>query len=108
MKLEGQSAIIVGAGRGIGAAIARKFASEGARIMLVDLPSMKAEAEEVTRAIAAESDVQAVFYAADCTDAEQVNRMINEAVRRFGGVDILVNSAGLRGQIGRASCRERV
>src|ERR1044071_889653 len=99
MKLEGQSAIIVGAGRGIGAAIARKFASEGALIMLVDLPSMKAEAEEVARAIAAESDVEAVFYAADCTDAEQVNRMINEAVRRFGGVDILVNSAGLRGPL---------
>src|ERR1041384_3508930 len=99
MKLEGQSAIIVGAGRGIGAAIARKFASEGARMMLVDLPSMKAEAEEVARAIAAESDVEAVFYAADCTDAEQVNRMINEAVRRFGGVDILVNSAGLRGPL---------
>ena len=99
MKLERQSALIVGGGRGIGAAIARKFASEGARIMIVDLPSMKAEAEEVARAIAAESDVEAVFYAADCTDAEQVNRMVNDAVRRFGGVDILVNSAGLRGPL---------
>ena len=98
-KLDGQSAIVVGGGRGIGAAIARRFASEGARIMLVDLPSMKAEADEVARAIAGESKVEALFYAADCTDAEQVNRMVNEAVRRFGSVDILVNSAGLRGPL---------
>src|SRR5262249_39791859 len=98
-KLESQTAIIVGGGRGIGAAIARKFASEGARIMLVDLSGMKAEAEEVARAIAGDSNVEAVFYAADCTDPEQVNRMVKEAVRTFGGVDILVNSAGLRGPL---------
>lgn len=99
MKLPGQSALIVGGGRGIGAAIARKFASEGARIMLVDLPGMKAEAEGVARAIAGESNVEAVFYGADCTDAEQVNRMVHEAVHIFGGIDILVNSAGLRGPL---------
>ncbi|HEY1373603.1 MAG TPA: SDR family NAD(P)-dependent oxidoreductase [Candidatus Binatia bacterium] len=98
MKLDRQSAVIVGGARGIGAAIAQKFASEGARIMLVDLPKMKSEADEVADAIA-KGGGKAAFCAADCTDDAQVNRMVDEAVRRFGGIDILVNSAGLRGPL---------
>ncbi len=98
MKLKGQSAVIVGGARGIGAAIAERFAAEGARIMLVDLPKMKAEADEVARAIAS-AGREALFFAADCTDDVQVNRMVDETVRSFGGIDILVNSAGLRGPL---------
>ncbi len=97
-KLEGQTAIVVGGARGIGAAIARRFASEGARIVIVDLPKMKAEADEVTRAIAAGGGT-ALFFPADCTDDAQVNRMVDQTVRSFGGVDILVYSAGLRGPL---------
>ena len=98
MKLDQQVAIIVGSARGIGAAIAHTFAAEGARIVLVDLEKMKAELDGVAHAITGKGG-EAVATAADCTDSVQVDAMVNEAVRRFGRIDILVNSAGLRGPL---------
>ena len=97
-KLDGQTEIIVGGARGIGAAIASKFASEGARIVLVDLEKMKNEGEQVAREIVNAGGL-AVGLSADCTDAAQVQRMVDETVRSFGRVDILINSAGLRGPL---------
>jgi len=97
-KLDGQTEIIVGGARGIGAAIASKFASEGARIVLVDLEKMKNEGEQVAREIVNAGGL-VVGLSADCTDAAQVQRMVDETVRSFGRVDILINSAGLRGPL---------
>jgi 3-oxoacyl-[acyl-carrier protein] reductase len=97
-KLEGQTAIIVGGARGIGEAIARKFASEGARIVIVDLERMKSESDQIFRDIK-QAGGTALALAADCTDAAQVDRVAQETVRSFGSVDILVNSAGLRGPL---------
>jgi 3-hydroxybutyrate dehydrogenase len=98
MKLDNQVAIIVGSARGIGAAIAHTFSREGARIVLVDLEKMKPQIDRVAQAITQEGR-QAIAMPADCTDAAQVNRMVDETVRRLGKIDILVNSAGLRGPL---------
>ena len=98
MKLVGQVAIVVGSARGIGATIAHTFAGEGASIVLVDLEPMKAQLDEVAREITQENG-KAIAVVADCTDDGQVNRMIDDTLRRWGKVDILVNSAGLRGPL---------
>lgn len=98
MKLEAQVAIVVGGARGIGAAIAHKFSREGASIALVDLEKMKPQLDEVTAAINKEGG-EAIALAADCTDDRQVDVMVDETVRRWGKIDILVNSAGLRGPL---------
>jgi NAD(P)-dependent dehydrogenase (short-subunit alcohol dehydrogenase family) len=98
MKLAGQVAIIVGSGRGIGEAIARTFAQEGAAIALVDLAKMKSEMESIAQEIN-QKDGKAVAIVADCTDDTQVKKTVDETVKRWGKIDILVNSAGLRGPL---------
>lgn len=98
MKLDGQTAIVVGSARGIGAAIARTFSQEGANLVLVDLETMKPQLEEVAQEIN-KGKGEAVAVVADCTDDRQVNQMVEESIRRWGKIDILVNSAGLRGPL---------
>jgi NAD(P)-dependent dehydrogenase (short-subunit alcohol dehydrogenase family) len=98
MKLDGQVAIIVGSARGIGAAIAHTFAQENAGIVLVDLEKMKPELDELTQEITRKGGKASVVVA-DCTDERQVNAMVDETARQFGKIDILVNSAGLRGPL---------
>jgi len=98
MKLAGQVAIIVGAARGIGETIAHKFAEEGATIALVDLEKMKPQLDGVAQAITRKGN-KAIAIAADCTEDRQVNAMVDETVRRWEKVDILVNSAGFRGPL---------
>jgi NAD(P)-dependent dehydrogenase (short-subunit alcohol dehydrogenase family) len=98
MKLTGQVAIIVGGARGIGAAIAHTFSQEGASLILVDLEKMKRELDAVAQAISQKGG-KAVSLIADCTDDKQVNAMVDETVRRFGKIDVFVNSAGFRGPL---------
>jgi NAD(P)-dependent dehydrogenase (short-subunit alcohol dehydrogenase family) len=98
MKLANQVAIIVGGARGIGEAIAHTFSREGAIIVLVDLEKMKPQLDGVAQAITQKGG-QAIAIPTDCTSDAQVNRMVDETVRRFGKIDILVNSAGLRGPL---------
>ena len=98
MKLDGQVAIVVGSARGIGAAIARTFSKEGASIVLVDLERMKPQLDEVAQGINQKGG-KAKAIVADATDEGQVNKMVDETIRRWGKIDILVNSAGLRGPL---------
>lgn len=98
MKLDGQVAIVVGSARGIGAAIARTFSQEGASIVLVDIEKMKTQLDEVAQEITQKGG-KAIAIVADCTDDPQVNKMVDETIRRWGKIDILVNSAGLRGPL---------
>jgi 3-hydroxybutyrate dehydrogenase len=98
MKLNGQVAIVVGSARGIGAAIARTFSQEGAAIVLMDIEKMKPQLDEVAQEITRKGG-KAIAIVADCTDEDQVNKMADEAVRCWGKIDILVNSAGLRGPL---------
>lgn len=98
MKLNGQVAIIVGSARGIGEAIAHTFSKEGASLVLVDLEKMKPQLDGVAQSINQRSG-KALAIAADCSDDRQVNSLVDETVRRFGKIDVLVNSAGFRGPL---------
>jgi 3-hydroxybutyrate dehydrogenase len=98
MKLEGQVAIVVGSARGIGAAIARTFSQEGASIVLVDIEKMKSQLDEVAQEINRKGG-KAIGIVADCTSDIQVSHMVDETLRRWEKIDILVNSAGLRGPL---------
>ena len=98
MKLANQVAIIVGGARGIGAAIAHTFSKEGASLVLVDLEKMKTELDAVAQSINQQGS-KAIAITADCSDDRQVNALVDETVRRFGKIDILINSAGFRGPL---------
>ena len=87
MRLKGKTAIVTGGASGFGAGIARKFASEGAKVMIVDLNGEAAEA------LAA--DLGAVAHTADVSQNDDVRAMIDAALSAFGHVDILVNNAGI-------------
>lgn len=91
--LAGRRALITGGSRGIGRAIALELASAGADI-LINYAGAAAEAEQ-TAAACREFGVRAEAVAADVSSAEQVRGLFDEVVRLFGGVDILINNAGI-------------
>jgi 3-oxoacyl-[acyl-carrier protein] reductase len=93
MRLEGKTAIVTGASRGLGRAIALAFAREGADV-LVNYTSRDEQAGEVAAAIESLGR-RAVLQRADVSDAAHVRAMVTEALTRFGRVDILVNNAGI-------------
>jgi 3-oxoacyl-[acyl-carrier protein] reductase len=93
-ELEGKVAIVTGAGRNIGRAIALALADGGASI-LVNVRSTRAEADAVAREIEAIGR-KALVHIGDVADAGQVQAMADLAVKHFGRIDILVNNAALR------------
>ena len=90
MRLEGQTAIITGAGRGIGSAIAERFASEGASVVVAEID--EATGQAVVDAIRSRGQV-AQLCVCDVTDEDQVRAMAEFALQEFGQIDILVNNA---------------
>ncbi len=92
-SLAGRTAVVTGAGRGIGAAIARRCAEAGARVV-VHYRSDAAEAEGVAGRIR-DAGGEAFTQAAELTDSEQVEALVAAAVDRFGSLDVLVNNAGI-------------
>ena len=91
--LEGKVAVITGAARGIGKAIALKFASEGADIAFTDLAideNGKATEQEI-----AALGVRAKGYASNAANFEEAHSVVAEIVKDFGRIDILVNNAGI-------------
>ncbi len=90
-KLDGKVAIVTGASRGIGAAIAKALGSEGASVVVNYFQS-----EEKAKAVAAEIEElggKAIAVRADVRSRDEVDAMVQKTVEAFGGVDILVNSA---------------
>ena len=92
-RLEGKTALVTGASRGLGAAIARGFAREGARVV-VNYRDNAQKANEVVRAIEAEGGT-AIALKADCTEDRDVEALVNAAIAAFGEIRILVNNAGI-------------
>ncbi len=92
-RLEGRIALVTGASRGIGRAIALAFAREGARV-IVNYNREKGRAEEVVRQIL-DMGGEAVSIRADVGDRIMVERMIEEGLRNFGRIEILINNAGV-------------
>ena len=113
MELDGKTALVTGAGSGIGKAIATAFANEGTNVLVNDLT-------EAGRAVAEEID--GTFLQADLSERTAVVDLAKHALEACGRIDILVNNAGFQHvapveefpedtwvkKIGRASCRERV
>jgi NAD(P)-dependent dehydrogenase (short-subunit alcohol dehydrogenase family) len=92
--LEGKVALITGASQGLGRALALACAKEGARVVI------NARSEENIRPVAEEvesSGAEVLALAADVSRSADVERLVDAAVERFGGIDVLVNNAGLLG-----------
>lgn len=91
--LEGAVAIVTGASRGLGSAIADELGHGGAKVV-VNYSRSKEPAEELAEHLK-ESGTEAVAVQADVSDAEQAEKLINETIEHFGQIDILVNNAGI-------------
>jgi 3-oxoacyl-[acyl-carrier protein] reductase len=89
--LEGKTAIVTGAGRGIGRAAAELFARHGARVVISDIDPEPAK--EASASIS-EAGGRAIGVAGDVTDPAFPERIVSAAVSEFGGLDIIVNNAG--------------
>ena len=94
MQLEGKVAIVTGAGRGIGRAIARRFAAAGARVVAAGRTA--ADGEE-TVALIARAGGEARFIPTDVSQDAAVRALVAETVRAYGRLDVLVNNAGISG-----------
>ena len=92
-RLQGKVCIVTGAAQGIGAAYARRLASEGADVAIIDLT-------RIDQAVDVVADIEkmgrrALSLKADVTDPVQMDQMARQVVDKLGGVDVLVNNAGL-------------
>ncbi len=91
--LEGKTAIITGAARGIGKAIAMRFAQEGANIAFTDLKID--DNAKATEAELAAFGVKAKGYASNAANFEDTHKVVDEILKDFGSIDVLVNNAGI-------------
>lgn len=91
MLLQGQTAVVTGGAQGLGLAIAQRFIVEGARVVLGDLDLAATEAAATSLG----GDDVAIAVRCDVTSGDDVEALVNTAVHRFGGLDVMVNNAGI-------------
>lgn len=91
--LNGKTALVTGASRGIGKAIALKLAEEGANVAVVYAGNQ--QAAEETCGLLAEKGIKAKAYGCDVSDFEATKQLVGQVIEDFGGIDILVNNAGI-------------
>lgn len=92
MRLKDKVAIVTGGASGIGFAIAAKFASEGAKVVIIDVAGDKAEeaAERIRK-----SGGEAIAFQGDVSSRGRVEEIVSEVLRRYGKIDVLVNNVGI-------------
>ncbi len=90
MRLEGKTALITGGGRGIGAAIAKRFIEDGAKIVISDI-----QADLLDKTAQSLKSDRVATCAGDVTKFDDVNKMVQETVKFGGKIDVLVNNAGI-------------
>ncbi|MBW2289019.1 MAG: SDR family oxidoreductase [Deltaproteobacteria bacterium] len=95
-RFVGKTVIVTGAAGGIGRATVELFAREGARIVLVDL---KQSPLDEALDLATSTGAEAIAIGADVTIPGDVQRYVDEATTRFGGIDVLFNNAGIEGRV---------
>lgn len=95
MRLKGKVALVTGAGGGIGGAIATRYAAEGAAVLCSDRDLAKAERMAEAAAKAGGNAGAAKAFRADVTHPAECEAQVDETIRHFGRIDILVNSAGV-------------
>jgi NAD(P)-dependent dehydrogenase (short-subunit alcohol dehydrogenase family) len=88
-RLEGKRAIVTGAGAGIGRSIALRFAEEGARVAVADVD------EEAAKRVASEIDGEALARRTNVARAGEVEALVSDVVEAWGGLDVMVNNAGV-------------
>lgn len=93
LELQGKRALVTGGSRGIGLAVARQLAREGARVALAARDP--AALDEAAARLADETGAEVIAVPADTGDDASVRRLVEQVVRRLGGLDILVNSAAM-------------
>jgi len=90
--LEGRVAVITGAARGMGYAMARRFSKEGARVVIIDIRGDAAE--EAAKKIR-EAGGEAIAFQGDVTSRERMNEIVSEVLKTYDKIDILVNNVGI-------------
>ena len=92
-KLEGKNALVTGGTRGIGAAIARRLAADGANVV-ISYANSEGKAADLVKELE-KGGVKAAAFKADQADQKQVEKLVADAAKALGGIDILVNNAGV-------------
>ena len=93
MTFEGKVALVTGAGRNVGAAIALRMAREGAKVAVVDLDEERASL--TVKSIEEELPGAAAAFVCDVADSASVRRLVGEVVERLGSIDVLVNNVAI-------------
>ncbi|MGZ5397124.1 MAG: SDR family NAD(P)-dependent oxidoreductase [Mycobacterium sp.] len=94
-ELAGKVAIVTGGASGLGEGLARRFAAEGAKVLIGDVDT------DSGATLGADIGANALFVEADVSDVEQVSGLVSTAVDRFGGLHVMVNNAGVSGTMHR-------
>src|SRR3989338_5451817 len=94
--LKGKNAIITGASRGIGKAVATRLANEGVNVVLA--ARTKEALDETVKEITKQSSVKARGVVCDVSKLEDLEKLVNVAMKELGGIDILINNAGVSSQ----------
>lgn len=95
-ELAGKVAVVTGGASGLGAGIVERFLAEGAAVAFGDIDIERGEA------LAARHGDRVLFAATDVAQVDQVSRLVDTAVQRFGGLDVMVNNAGISGRMHRS------
>ena len=94
-RFKGKTVLITGAAGGVGSETARAFSKEGARLVLCDLPSTEPKLKQLVTVLLSLGSPTVIYVCGDVTSVEDVKKSVQHGVDKLGGIDILLNSAGI-------------